>query len=357
MRGTIPKYAITLKKKQRKRLTKIVRRRSPSHWLVLRAKIILLSATLRRVDAVCEALSIDRQVVRRWCRRFVAGGVQALKDRPRRGRPATIPAKVWEKVATLVVQPPTNLGLELNRWTVRELSRFLEQRHGWSVSRSSISRFLRKMALKPHRVRYWLNPTDPDFDKKAARICRLYLRPPKGKTVLSIDEKPGVQALERRFPDHAMRCGRVRRAEFEYRRRGTRNIFAAFDIKNGRVVVLVTADRKVPRVIEFLQLIATRYRRGPVILISDNISTRFHADVKAWLAAHPRFSFVFTPYHGSWLNQVELWFGILTAKCLRGRSFASVSALSKAVYRFTSRWNHELAKPFEWTYSGKVLHA
>lgn len=357
MRGTVSKYAITLKKKQRKRLEKIVRRRSPSHWLVLRAKVVLLSVTLKRIDAVCEALSLDRQVVRRWRKRFLAGGVEALKDRGRRGRPAVIKPKVWQKVATLVVQPPTNFGLELNRWTVREMSAFLAKRYGWSVSRSSISRFLRSMALKPHRVRYWLNPKDPEFDKKAARICRLYLRPPRGKTVLSIDEKPGVQALERRHPDRPMRPGRARRAEFEYRRRGTRNIFAALDIKTGRVLVQVTADRKVPRVIDFLQFIANHYSRGPIILISDNISTRFHRDVKKWMKRHPRFSFVFTPYHGSWLNQVEIWFGILTAKCLRGRSFSSVAALAKSIYRFTKRWNDELAKPFEWTYSGKVLHA
>lgn len=357
MIGTVSKYAITLKKKQRKRLEKIVRRRTPSHWLVLRAKVILLSASLKRVDAVCDALSVDRQVVRRWRKRFLEGGVRALKDRGRRGRPPSIKPKVWEKIATLVVQPPTNFGLELNRWTVRELSKFLADRYGWSVSRSSISRFLKAMSLKPHRVKYWLNPADPDFDQKAARICRIYLRPPKGKTVLCMDEKPGVQAISRRFPDKNLRRGAVRRIEFEYRRNGTRNIFAAFNIRNGKVLVQVTADRKVPRVVEFLDYIRRHYPRGPVLLISDNINTRFHADVKAWMKAHPRFAFIFTPYHGSWLNQVELWFSILTAKCLKERSFASVRELSRAIHRFVRRWNCEMAKPFNWTYSGKVLHA
>lgn len=357
MRGSVSKYMIRLKKKQRWRLKRIVRRRRPSHWLVLRAKIVLLSVSLKRIDAVCAALSLDRQVVRRWRKRFVEGGIGALKDRPRRGRLPTIAAKVWQKVATLVVQPPTNFGLELSRWTVRELSSFLKTRYGWTVSRSSISRFLRSMALKPHRVKYWLNPKDPEFDKKAARICRLYLRPPKGKTVLCIDEKPGVQAISRKYPDLPMRPRHARRVEFEYRRNGTRNIFAAFNIRTGHVIVQVTEDRKAPRVVGFLKLIAATYRRGPIILITDNINTRRSPEVQQWMDAHPRFSFEFTPYHGSWLNQMEIWFGIMSGKCLRGRSFTSVRKLANAVYRFVRRWNREMARPFNWTYTGKVLHA
>jgi transposase len=249
MRGTVSKYSIRLKKKHRRRLERIERRRRASHWLVQRVRIILLSDRLARVDAVCAALSSDRQVVRRWRKRFLRGGIEALKDRPRRGRPPLIEPKVWQKVATLVVQPPTNFGVELSRWTVRELSKFLLARYDYQVSRSSISRFLRSMALKPHRVKYWLNPTDPEFDAKAAKICRLYLRPPKGKTVLCIDEKPGLQALSRKHPDLRMQPGRVRRAEFEYRRNGTRNIFAAYNIRNGKTLVQVTKDRKVPRLL------------------------------------------------------------------------------------------------------------
>jgi transposase len=175
--------------------------------------------------------------------------------------------------------------------------------------------------------------------------------------VLCIDEKPGVQALSRKYPDKPVRPGDVRRVEFEYRRNGTRNVFAAFNIRTGKVLVQVTADRKVPRVVAFLDFIAVNYRRGPIILITDNINTRRHADVKAWMARHARFSFVFTPYHGSWLNQVEIWFSILTAKCLKQRAFTSVRKLANAILRFAKRWNRELARPFEWTYSGKVMHA
>jgi transposase len=357
MRGTVSKYRITLKKKQRKWLEGVVRRRSPSHWLVLRVKVVLLSAEKRRVQAVCDALSLDRQVVRRWCKRFIEGGVHALKDRQRCGRPMVIEAKVWQKVSTVVVQPPTKFGLELPRWSLRELSLFIARRHGWKVSRSSLSRFLRSMALKPHRIKYWLNPSDPDFDTKAAKICRLYLEPPPKTTLLSLDEKPGIQALARRHPTIPMRPGRLARVEFEYKRHGTRNVFAAFNVKTGHVLVQVTPDRTLPRMLAFLDLVYASYRRGPIIIITDNINTRKGPDARAWLAQHRRVRFVFTPFHGSWLNQVEIWFSILTSKCLKGRPFSSVAELAAAIRRFATRWNTELARPFEWTYTGRVLHA
>ena len=357
MRGTVSKYQIALKRKQRRWLKAVVRRRNPSHWLVQRARILLFSNGGRPINEVGAALAADRQVVRRWRKRFLEGGIAAIKDRARRGRPRRIPAKVWVKVALLVVQPPSNFGVALSRWTVRELSAFIKRRYRWNVSRSHISRFLRGMALKPHRVKYWLNPKDPDFDAKAVRVCRLYLRPPRRATVLCLDEKPGVKIRSRLYPTQPMRPGRVARVEFEYKRHGTRCIFAAFNPRTAKVLVEVTADRKVPRLIAFLDKICATYRRGRLVIITDNVNTRSVKETKAWLKAHPRVSFVFTPKHGSWLNQVEIWFSILTAKCLRRRAFESGRQLSAAVRAFARRWNNEIGHPFKWTYTGHPLHA
>lgn len=357
MRGSVSKYQIVLKRKQRKRLQAVVRRRTPSHWRVIRAKVVLLSAEQMPIAEICAALSLDQQVVRRWRKRFIAGGVDALKDRPRTGRPAEIPTKVWQKIATLVVQPPTKFGLPLARWSVRELSALLQERYGWQVGRTSVSRFLRSMALKPHRVKYWLNPKDPDFDEKAARICDLYLSPPPKTTVLSVDEKPGIQALKRLRPAIPMRSGRPARVEFEYKRRGTRCLFAAFNIRTGHVIAQVTPDRKLPRVHAFLDRVYAAYPRGKIIIITDNITTRTGRNARMWLDTHPRASFVHTPYHGSWLNQVEIWFGIMTSKCLRHRSFESTHSLSAAIRAFVKRWNRDMARPFNWTFTGRVLHA
>jgi transposase len=151
MRGRLSKYQVQLNPKRRKRLLSVIRRRQPSHWLVIRAKLVLMSGTGARIVDTCAALSMDRQVVRRWCRRFIEGGMDALKDRPRTGRPSTIASKVWQKVATLVVQSPSKFGLPFERWSVRDLSSFLQSRYKWRVSRSSLSRFLRSMAFLENR--------------------------------------------------------------------------------------------------------------------------------------------------------------------------------------------------------------
>lgn len=357
MRGQVSQYRVRLNTKQRKRLQAVVRRRSPQHWLVERASIMLLSHRGLRIVEICKALTLDHQVVRRWLKRFRDGGFDALRDKPRSGRPHSIEARVWQKVTTLIVQSPERFGVPLARWTLRVLSRHLRTRFGWPVSRSSLSRFLRSIALKPHRVRYWLNPTDPDFDEKAARICKLYVDPPAETTVLSLDEKPGIQALRRTAPTRPMTFGKARRIEFEYKRKGTRNVFAAFNIKTGQVLVWVTPERSLPYVLSFLDQVLDHYRRGPLVIITDNISTRTGDGARDWLAAHPRVSFVFTPKHGSWLNQVEIWFGILTASALRHRSFNGLRCLENAIYRFAHFWNDHLAHPFAWTYTGRVLSA
>ena len=357
MRGRVSQYRVRLNGKPRQRLEALVRRRTPRHCMVMRAKIVLASADGLGIAEICQAFSVDHQVVRRWIKRYTEHGYDGLRDRKRTGRPPAIRPSVWQKVTTVVVQPPEKFGVPLARWSIRELCRFLLDRYGWQVSRASISRFLRSMALRPHKVRYWLNPTDPDFDRKAARICKLYVAPPAGSTVLSIDEKPGIQALRRIHPTRPLRPGKPARVEFEYERKGTRNLFAAFNIKTGRVLVWCTPDRSIPWVLSFLDQLLRWVPRGPIVIITDNISTRTGKDAKEWLAKHPRVRFVFTPKHGSWLNQVEIWFSILTSKALRHRSFDGLGALERAIYRFAHHWNRSLARPFDWTYTGKVLNA
>lgn len=175
--------------------------------------------------------------------------------------------------------------------------------------------------------------------------------------MLSIDEKPGVQALRRLRATQRMRARQPTRVEFEYQRRGTRNIFAAFNVRTGHVVAWVTPDRTTPYVLSFLDHIARFYRSGRLVIITHNISTRTGDAADQWLRRHPRVEFVFTPKHGSWRNQVEIWFGILTRSALRHQSFDDVAALTKAIYRYAKHWNEILAHPFEWTYTGKVLAA
>jgi transposase len=357
MQRRVTRYRVRLKAKPRRRLEALVRRRSPAHWKVTRARIVLLSHKGNGIDEIACALSVDHQVVRRWLKRYLAHGFDGLSDRPKTGRPTEIEPQVWQKLTTLVVQSPEKFGIPRQRWSIRALRDFLALRHDWQISRTSVSRFLRSMALKPHRLRYWLNPSDPDFDRKAAKICRLYVSPPARATVLSLDEKPGIQALRRLQPDRPLRKGKPARLEFEYERCGTRNLFAAFNIKTGHVVAWMTPDRSMPFVLAFLDHLVRFYRRGRLVIITDNISTRTGADASVWLRSHPRVEFVFTPKHGSWLNQVEIWFGILTRSALRYASFDSLKALERAILTFTNHWNNVIGHPFEWTYTGKVLTA
>lgn len=357
MRGRVSQYRVRLNRKPRQRLEALVRRRTPQHYMVMRAKIVLASANGLSIGRICGAYLLDHQVVRRWIKRYIEFGYDGLRDTRRSGRPPSIAASIWQKVTTIVVQSPEKFGRPLARWSIREMCAFLRERYGWHVSRASISRFLRSMALRPHKVRYWLNPSDPDFDRKAARICKLYIAPPVDTAVLSIDEKPGIQALRRIHPTRPLRAGKPTRVEFEYERKGTRNLFAAFNIKTGQVLVWCTPDRSIPWVLSFLDQLVRWVPRGRMIIVTDNISTRTGKAAKDWLAKHPRVRFVFTPKHGSWLNQVEIWFSILVSKAIRYRSFQNLRALDRAIYAFAHHWNRSLARPFDWTYTGKVLNA
>jgi transposase len=172
MAGRETQHRVRLNRKPRKRLEALVRRRSPEHWMVQRARIVLLSADGLEVHEISARLSVDRQLVRRWVKRYLAEGFDGLCDRKRSGRPLEIEHHVWQKLATVVVQPPEKFSWSLARWSVRALSEFLARQFGWDVSRSSISRFLRSMALKPHRVRYWLNRGWPFLSSRRCPVFR-----------------------------------------------------------------------------------------------------------------------------------------------------------------------------------------
>jgi transposase len=154
MQRRVTKYRVRLKPKGRRRLEAVVRRRSPAHWMVIRARIVLLSHKGHGIQEIAAALSVDHQVVRRWLKRYLALGFDGFRDQPKTGRPAKFAPCVWQKLATLVVQSPAKFDIPRQRWSVRALRDFLLERHGWKISHASVSRFLRSMALKPHRLRY-----------------------------------------------------------------------------------------------------------------------------------------------------------------------------------------------------------
>jgi hypothetical protein len=286
------------------------------------------------------------------------------EDRPRgavgptqvRQTPVSLFAAQRVALVGLACRPPQEEGKPIAQWSASELrDRFAESPDGADVSDDTVARALAEAHLQPHRQRYFLQSHDPDYESKLRDIVRLYLQPPAGATVLSLDDKPSIQALSRKHPDLPMRPGRPAYREFEYVRHGVVHLFGAFNVKTGKVLSQVHHQKTRAEFIELLDECAWRYRAGEVHCVVDNASYHSTAEVKAWLAAHPRFRFHYTPTHASWLNQIEVWFSILSRKVLRRGAFDDRQALAKALVDYATYWNQQ-AHPFNWAYGEKLLH-
>jgi transposase len=188
-------------------------------------------------------------------------------------------------------------------------------------------------------------------------VCSLYLAPPEGAVVLSIDEKTAIAARSRKHPGRPARPGRPIRQEFEYVRHGTVSIAAALDVLTGEVLTEPIAKNDSPTLVGFLQMLdQTIDPSREIHVVMDNGSSHTAQNTKAWLASHPRWHVHFTPAHASWLNQVELYFSTLTRRVLRHGNFPSRDDLIDKIDKFGI--NHNLtAKPYRWTYDGTPLKA
>jgi transposase len=229
------------------------------------------------------------------------------------------------------------------------------------MSWSTVQRILATVDLRPHKVRGWVHSPDPQFREKVTEITDLYLHPSPGSVVLSIDEKTGMQALERRFPDRPARPRRPARREFEYIRHGTQSLFCSFEVHTGRVIEQCGPTRKAADLRRFMARIAREYPHQTVHVIWDNLNIHYNGREKRWIHFNRRhrnrFVFHYTPKHASWVNQVELFFSILERECLRRGSFQSEEDLKQAVLAFIAYWNRDRARPFRWTFSGYPLQS
>ena len=239
-------------------------------------------------------------------------------------------------------------------WTHAALQAELERQTGQTMSLREIGRTLHCGGLRPHRVRMWLHSPDPDFQAKVKTICEMYVNPPVGAVVLSVDEKTGMQARADLYPMHTRPQGQGRtRKEFEYVRNGTSTLIAAFNVQTGEV--FGGCWRRTAAGIErFLEALAKKHPLGDVYLIWDNLNVHKGAAIEAFNARHGgRFHFVYTPLHASWMNQVEIWFSILQRRVLRHGSFSSPADLDAAVMGFIRRWNEVERRPFRWRFRGE----
>ena len=239
-------------------------------------------------------------------------------------------------------------------WTYAALSEAL--RDEVETSRSHLWRILDRLDVKPLKVQGWLNRRDdPLFWARVQAVCGLYLDPPERALVFSIDEKTSIQAKQRLVPTRPPEAGRPCRREFEYRRHGTASLLAALQVHSGEIVALDIARNNSVTFISFLEQLDTLVEEGLAIhLVVDNGSSHTSKATRTWLAAHPRFVAHYTPKHASSVNQVELFFSILTRKVIRCGNFASRQDIVTKVMTFIEHYNNT-ARPFAWTYTGQPL--
>jgi transposase len=357
MRPNPQRVQIRLAPPVRQELQQLASRVHAPHAVVVRAKLILLSAAGWGAAEVARRVGVSDRTVRKWKRRF-AGDPRAvsLSDAPRSGRPPTITVEQRCQLVQLACERPQAAKKPLpfrNVWTHRSLAEGFKLLTGVSISASEVGRILRFEELRPHRIRQWLKCSDPEFEHKARRVCRLYLRPPEDGVVLSIDEKP-MQALSRIHPTRVDPRDASLRHEYEYKRNGTQCLLGAFDVGTGRVIARVVPKRSAQALVDFMEEVARRYPVGKVYVVWDNLNIHYDGKDERWTEFNRRhghrFRFIYTPKHASWLNQIEIWFSILHRRVLRCGSFDSVREQAAEVRGFIRHWNHHEAHPFRWTW-------
>lgn len=348
---------VVLETEVRERLMRTVVSAKSEVRAVLRAKIVLAAAGGFANGAIARELEVSVNTVRKWRGRFAAVGLDGLRDAERSGRPGPKvhgPEVRVTIVATATSEPPHTEAT----WSHRAIAQRVADTRFAPVSASQIGRILADLDLKPHKVRGWLTRRDtPDFWQRASEVCALYLDPPEGAVVLSIDEKTAIAARSRRHPGQPARPGEPVRQEFESRRHGTASLIAALDVHSGEVLTEVITRNDAAIFTAFLDRLDRAIAPGKEIhVVLDNGSSHTAKHTKAWLAAHPRWHVRWTPPHASWLNQVELFFSALTRRVLRHGDFASRDDLIEKLEAYVIAHN-ESAKPYRWTYEGTPLKA
>jgi len=343
------------------RIQALTRRRHAQHDVVVRAWVIVWLSYGHGPTRVASLVGCSDRGVRKWRARWEACPcIESLLDASRSGRPPRVSLQTRCEIISLACERPADNRMPFRDvWTYQAIADALYECAGERVSRTTVRRVLEAGGWRPHRVRYWLHSPDPDFRAKVERICRLYRHPPDDAVVVCVDEKP-MQALARRHPIRVGHRGIVR-YEFEYRRRGTCSLLAAFNVGTGEVFGRVVRHRDARALLAFMDALAQRYEGRRVYVIWDNLNLHYDGRDARWTRFNQehcrRFHFVHTPLHASWVNQVEIWFSILQRRVLRYGSFESVTALAHDVLGFIRHWNRAEACPFRWTFAGRFVGA
>jgi transposase len=315
-------------------------RNSPQKW-VWRAEIILATAEGLGTNAIMRRAGVSKPCVWRWQERFMAEGVDGLlRDKTRPSRIPPLPQAVIDRVVELTASDPPR---ETTHWTAAAMAAAV------GISASSVRRIWCAHRLQPHRVRIFKLSRDPAFAAKLRAIVGLYVAPPAHAVVLSVDEKPQIQALGRTQPGLPMKQDRPATMTYDYERNGTTTLFAALNVLDGTVLGRCMQRHRHQEFIRFLNAVEAAVPPGKLVhAILDNYATHKHPKVWAWLERHPRWTFHFTPTSASWLNAVEGLFAKLSKRRLRRGVFGSLVELQAAINRFLAETNAN-PKPFVWT--------
>jgi transposase len=319
--------------------------RTPQN-LVRRADIILAAAEGLNNKAISERGLGSEQTICLWRKRYAERGIEGLQDEPKPGRPRRIGQDKTAEIVATTLTPPEGM----THWSARRLAKQV------GVSHSTVHRIWQAYDLKPHRTETFKFSTDPQLKEKVVDIVGLYLNPPEQALVLGVDEKSQIQALSRTQPLLQLRSGQVERHTHDYKRNGTTTLFAALNVATGEVIGECHPRHRHQEFLKFLKQLDKEVADKELHLILDNYGTHKQEKVQKWLKRHKRFHLHFTPIGASWMNMVEIWFGILTNQAIRRGNFDSVAHLVGAIKAFLSRWN-ERAKPFVWTKTAEQILA
>jgi transposase len=335
-----PKATLELSDDEMAVLQSWARRRKTAQAIALRSRIVLACASGKSNEAVATQLGVTPQTVGKWRKRFVRSRLAGLSDEPRPGHRRTIlDADVERVVVKTLEERPKNA----THWSTRSMAQAA------GMSQSTIVRIWHAFGLQPHRTEGFKLSPDPQFVDKVRDVVGVYLDPPESAVVLCVDEKSQIQALDRSQPAFPMLPGTPERRAWDYIRHGTTSLFAALDVKTGKVIGQMHRRH---RAVEFRKFLERIDREVPqdleVHLVLDNYATHKAPVVHRWLVRHPRFHLHFTPKYASWMNLVERWFGELTMREIKRGAHRSVLALESAIRSWIDGWN-ENPWPFVWT--------
>ncbi len=407
---------LRLTDKQRSILEHFVRCSKTPQRLVQRSQIIILLADGKGKRQVARELKVDKKTVKKWCNRwnesftklieiededgikhreYVERIIKVFNDAPRSGAPPTFTAEQVVLIVAIGCEVIDDSDREYSRWTHKEIANeAVKRKIVDSISAGSVGRFLKDAEIKPHKEQYWVNTKEKDpevFRKEAQEICDIYKQAPElhnqGIHIVSNDEKTGIQAIEREHKTlPAEPGGKLQKVESNYKRHGTLCLIANFEVATGEVIAPTIGPTRTEE--DYAQHIAQTIATDPDarwIFIVDQLNTHQSESLVRLVAKECKIEinlgekgkegilktmetrknflsetthkirFVYTPKHSSWLNQVEIWFSILTRRLIRHGNFLSLEHLKSRIEKFIDFFNRTMAKPFKWTYTGRPL--